>query len=56
MNKKEKKKMDALKTRIQKLQQQIAGAKQQADEPGEVERLEGELASAKQELETLRNG
>lgn len=54
MNKKVKKKMEALKTRIQKLQQQIAGAKQQSDEPGEVTRLEAELASAKEELETLK--
>ncbi len=54
MNKKVKKKMDALRTRIQKLQQQIAGAKRQEDEPGELARLEGELAAARRELDELK--
>ncbi len=55
MNKKVKKKMEALKTRIQKLQQQIAGTKKQADDTEELGRLEAELASARKELEELKN-
>lgn len=54
MNKKVKKKMDTLKQRIQKLEQQRAGAKRQADEPEEVARLESEIAKARAELDELK--
>jgi len=53
MNRKTKKQQQALHQRIQKLQQQIAGAKRAADEPGEVARLEQELAAARAKLEKL---
>lgn len=55
MNKKVKKKMDALKSRIQKLQQQIAGAKRQADDPEELARLESEITEAQRELDELKS-
>ena len=45
MDKKAKKRMEVLRTRTQKLKQQLAGAKQQDDEPGEVERLENEISA-----------
>lgn len=54
MDKKAKKKIEVLRNRIQKLQQQLSGAKQQDDEPGEVERLETEIAAAKAEIEKLK--
>lgn len=54
MDKKAKKKIEVLRTRIHKLQQQLAGAKQQDDEPGEVERLESEISAAGAEIEKLK--
>jgi len=55
MNRKTKKQQQALNQRIQKLQQQIAGAKRAADEPGEVAKLEAELAAAQAKLEKLKS-
>lgn len=53
MNKKTKKKIEVLRQRIQKLKQQLAGARQQDDEPGEVQRLESEIAEAEAQIEKL---
>ncbi len=55
MDKKAKKRIDLLNTRLQKLRLQLAGAKKQMDEPGEVARLEKELAEVTAELEKLKN-
>ena len=54
MDKKTKKKIDVLHQKVQKLKQQLAGAKQQPDEPGEVERLESQIAEAQSQIEKLR--
>ncbi len=54
MDKKAKKRIDLLNTRLQKLRLQLAGAKKQMDEPAEVARLEKELAEATAELEKLK--
>lgn len=54
MDKKAKKKIDVLRQRAQKLRQQLAGAKKQDDEPGEVERLEKEIADIGAEVEKLQ--
>jgi len=54
MDKKAKKRVEVLRQRIQKLNQQLAGARQQEDEPGEVNRLEQEIASVKEEIEKLK--
>ena len=53
MDKKAKKKQEVLRPRLQKLQQQLAGARKQMDDPEEVSRLEKEIASVKSELEKL---
>lgn len=53
MDKKAKKKQDVLRQRLQKLQQQLAGARKQMDDPEEVRRLESEIAAAKAELDKL---
>jgi seryl-tRNA synthetase len=55
MDKKAKKRLEVLRQRTQKLQQQIAGAKKQTDEPGEIERLENELNEVKTEIEKLKS-
>jgi len=50
MDKKLKKKLDALNQRIQRLRQQLAGAKKQRDESGEAAALQQQLAAAEAEL------
>ena len=54
MDKKIKKKIDVNNQKLQKLRQQLSGAKAQDDEPGEVERLEGEIASLEAENKKLK--
>ena len=53
MDKKAKKKQEVLRQRLQKLQQQLAGARRQMDDPEEVRRLESDIATARSELEKL---
>ncbi len=54
MDKKDKKRMEVLQQRIAKLQQLLAGAKKQPDDPADVPRLEKELSAAHAELGTLK--
>ena len=55
MDKKSKKKLDIIHQRLSKMRQQLAGAKKQDDEPGEVERLEADIAKLEAEAEELKN-
>lgn len=54
MDKKAKKRIQTLNQRVQKLRQQLAGARQQADEPGELEALEKQIAEAEAEIVKLK--
>jgi hypothetical protein len=54
MDKKIKKKLDVTNQKLQQLRQRLAGARQQDDEPGEVRRLEVEIASLESEVEKLK--
>ena len=54
MDTKAKKKIDVLRQRLTKLQQQLAGARKQMDDPDEVRRLEKEVSAAEVELEKLK--
>ena len=54
MDKKAKKKQDLLRQRLQRLQQQLSGARKQMDDPDEVRRLEKELATTESDLEKLK--
>jgi hypothetical protein len=54
MDKKAKKKLDVLRHRLQKVQQQLAGARKQMDDVDEVKRLEQEAASIEAELSKLK--
>jgi hypothetical protein len=54
MDKKAKKRIDLLHQKLQLLRQQLAGAKRQADEPGEANRLEDEIAAVEAEIEKLK--
>lgn len=54
MDKKTKKKTHVLQQRIQALQQQLAGARKQMDDPGELKSLEQQLAAAETELSRIK--
>ena len=56
MDKKAKKKMQTLNERIQKLRQQLAGVRKQADDPGELQAFERQIADAEAELAKLKAG
>ncbi len=55
MDKKAKKRLGIIRKTLQKLRLQLSGARQQDDEPGEVKRLENEIAELEQEAEKLKN-
>jgi len=54
MDAKAKKKLEVLNQRLQKLRQQLAGARKQPDEPGEAQRLEREVAQVEAEVKRLK--
>jgi hypothetical protein len=54
MDKKAKKRIDLLQQKLQKLRQQLAGAKKQMDDPADVRRLESEIAAAEAEVHKLK--
>jgi hypothetical protein len=54
MDKKAKKRIEVLRKKIAEMQQRLAGAKAQMDDPAEVRQLETELAAAQQEIENLK--
>lgn len=56
MEKKVKKKIEALNHRLQGLRQQLAGAKKQADDPRELHALQQQIAQAEAELAKLKGG
>ncbi len=54
MDKKAKKRIEVLRKKITQLQQQLAGAKQQMDDPEEVRQYEVQIAAALEEIEKLK--
>ena len=54
MDGREKKRLEIIKHKLQMLKQQLAGAKKQNDEPGEVQGLEKDIASLEAEAAKLR--
>jgi DNA-binding FrmR family transcriptional regulator len=54
MDKKAKKKIQSIHQRLQRLRQQLAGVKKQADEPGERKALEQQIAEAEAQLARLK--
>lgn len=54
MDKKAKKKIQTLNQRIQKLRQQLAGAKTQVDDPDELQVLQKQIADADAEVAKLK--
>jgi polyhydroxyalkanoate synthesis regulator phasin len=49
-----KKRLEIVKQKLQLLRQKLAGAKRQDDEPGEVRKLEQEIAALEAEAAKLR--
>lgn len=54
MDKKAQKRLEILRPKIQKLRQQLAGAKTQMDDADEVRRLEAEISATEAEIEKLK--
>jgi hypothetical protein len=54
MDKKAKKRLDLWHDKLQKLRQQLAGAKRQPDDLAEIKRLESEIAAAEAEIARLK--
>ena len=54
MDKKAKKRIDLLNSRLQKLRLQLAGVKKQMDDPDDAARLEKEIAEVHAEVEKLK--
>jgi DNA-binding FrmR family transcriptional regulator len=54
MDKKVKKKIDTLNLRLQTLRRQLAGAKQQMDDPQELKHIQDQVAAAEAELARLK--
>lgn len=55
MDKKAKKRIEVLRQRVQKLHQQISGAKQQNDDEAELAKFQKELHDAEAEIEKLKS-
>ncbi len=55
MDKKAKKRIQTLNVRLQKLRQQMAGSKQQMDDPDELKGLEDQITAAEAELAKLKS-
>ncbi|MGD9646822.1 MAG: hypothetical protein AB7U73_13995 [Pirellulales bacterium] len=56
MDKKAKKRIDVLQQKLQKLRQQLAGARKQNDDPDELALLERSVTETESELAKLREG
>ena len=54
MDKKTKKRLEILRAKLEKGQKVLAAAKQQTDEPDEVEKIEKQIADLRKEIETLK--
>ena len=55
MDKKAKKRIETVQQRLQKLRQQLAGAKHQMDDPREFQALQKQVAEAEAELARLKS-
>lgn len=56
LNKKQKKQLDAAKTKLVRLQQLLAAEKQQSDDPEEAPRLQAEIAGIEAQIKKIREG
>ena len=54
LNKKQKKQIDALKNKVNGLQQLLRAARNQPDDPAEIPRLEKQIADLQTEIEKIK--
>lgn len=54
LNKKQKKQVEAAKGKVTKLRQQLAGAKQQTDDPSEITRLQAEIQKLEDDIKAIK--
>ncbi len=54
MDKKAKKRIEVLRKKLKNCEMQLNGAKQQEDEPGEIEKKEAEIKSIVEEIDKLK--
>ncbi len=54
MDKKDKKHLEVLRQRKEKVQLQLSGARKQADDPAEIRQLEQEMQSIQAEVEKIK--
>lgn len=55
MDKKTKKRLEILRKKVEKQQKVLTAAKQQTDEPDEIENIEKQIAEYKSEIAELKN-
>ncbi len=55
MNKKLKKQWEALRKKVQKLEQLLAAAKQQNDDPSDIPRLQAEIEQVRRQMAELKD-
>lgn len=56
LNKKQKKQIEANRKKIASLEQQLAGARNQPDDPNEVPRLEADIEKLRVEIREINEG
>ena len=54
LNKKQKKQIEAARKKILGIRQRLAGAREQPDDPGEVQRLMQEIAAIEEQIKTIQ--
>lgn len=54
LNKKQKKQIDAARTKLKRLQGLLSAAKAQMDDPAEVKKLESEIADVERQIEKIK--
>ena len=55
MDRKSKKQLEVARKRLQKLQMQLSGARQQEDDPGEVQQIEEQLVETRNTIAKLKS-
>ncbi len=56
LNKKQKKRIDAARKKMERLRQLLKAARMQPDDPDDIPRLEAEIRAVEDEIEKIRNG
>ncbi len=56
LNKKQKKQLDIARKKLTKLHQLVAAAKQQMDDPAELETLHNQIRDVETQIESIKNG